>query len=231
MSLDVYVGSLTHYYAGGWQKHAPAEPVAIVRADESVDEAVSSPEEIHPAILAWRDQLTHALADHVERPLDWDESDTALCFTDEPTWECYASLLLWAAYCEHPELPRPREVTEDWISDPALQRSAEPSFDSAFPQLVRDVEIWLPNDLPFVFRAPDPTGHELHIGSSAALCEELAELNRRTWNASELTLAQWRREPADYEAPLELGARFAFSIMTDLARKALAHRLVMKLDY
>lgn len=231
MSLDIYVGSLTRYYAGGWQQHAPASPVEMARDDEAADEVVTRPEEIRAAVLAWRDQLTQALAEHVESPLDWDESDAAPCFSDKPTWECHASLVLWAAYCEHPELPRPRELVEDWISDPALKLSADPSFDSAFSQLVRDVELWLPNDLPFVFRAPDPTGHELHIGSSPALCEQLAELNRRTWNASELAFAKWRREPADYESPLEVGARFAFSIMTDLARKAVANRLAMKLDY
>ena len=233
MSLDVYVGSLARYYAGDWQKralpHAPA--AAKDQSDEPAADDVSDPEEIRPAVLAWRDQLTQALGESIESPLDWDESDTAPYFTDKPTWDCYASFVLWAAYSEHPDLPVPTELVGDWTEDPAFRRSADPSYETAFPQLVRDVEIWLPHDIPFVFRAADPTGHELHIGSSIALLEQLEALNRRTWNASELALAEWRREIGAYTAPLEAAARFAFSIMTDLARKAVAHRLVMKLDY
>jgi hypothetical protein len=41
-------------------------------------------------------------------------------------------------------------------------------------------------------------------------------------------VAVWRR---DYQAPLEIGARFAFAVLLGLAREANAHRLIMKLDY
>jgi hypothetical protein len=44
-------------------------------------------------------------------------------------------------------------------------------------------------------------------------------------------LAQWRRDGAEHESPLEIGARFAFGIITELVREANAHRLMMKLDY
>jgi hypothetical protein len=42
---------------------------------------------------------------------------------------------------------------------------------------------------------------------------------------------EWRREGAEPEASLEGGAPFAFSIMTELVRLAVAHRLIMKLGY
>ena len=236
MGLDIYVGSFTRYYAGRWetaaQKHAREQGLAleVLSADRPSD-VVTDPEQIRPAVLAWRDQLSQGFGANIDGLLDWDETDSAPYFTDKPAWDCYSSLLLWAAYSEHPEMRRPRDAVEDWTKDAALRRSADPDSGTAFPHLMRNVEIWLPHDLPFVFRAPDPAGHALHFGSSLALAEELAELNRRTWNADDAVLAQWRRDGSEHEAPLETGARFAFAIMTELARQAIAHRLIMKLDY
>jgi len=56
-------------------------------------------------------------------------------------------------------------------------------------------------------------------------------INARTWRADGAMLAAWRRQGADYLAPLDVGARFAFAIFYDLSNAAADHRLVMKLDY
>lgn len=45
------------------------------------------------------------------------------------------------------------------------------------------------------------------------------------------TFCAWRREGAEYQSPLEVGARFAFAIFESLAHDAKDNRLVMKLDY
>jgi len=44
-------------------------------------------------------------------------------------------------------------------------------------------------------------------------------------------VAAWNREPLADNAPLELCARYAFAVLLDLARRAVEHRLPMKLDY
>jgi hypothetical protein len=236
MGLDVYVGSFTRYYAGNWETivqrigREQGFDVEVVRANAPAD-AVTDPNEIRAAVLSWRDQLSQGLATNIDCPLDWDETSDAPYFTDKPAWDCYSSLLLWAAYCEHPKLSRPFVCVEDLASDAAFQRSTDLSFATSFPQLLRDVEIWLPHDFSFTFRAADPAGGEVYFGSSFALLKQLEDLNRRTWNATDVVLTQWRHDGADRNSPLEVGAQFAFSIMLMLARKAVAHRLVMKLDY
>lgn len=236
MGLDIFVGSFTRYYAGNWetitQKFGREQgmEVQIVRPNEPSD-PITNPSEILPTILSWRDQLSQGLGAHIESTLNWNETDTAPYFTDKPTWDCYSSMLLWAAYTEHPKLVCPLDCVKDLTADAAFQLSSDPNFKSAFSQLLRDVEIWLPHNFSFTFRASDPIGQEVCIGSSVALCDQLDELNCRTWKANETTLGEWRFNGADYKAPLEVGARFAFSIMTELARKAVEHQLIMKLDY
>jgi hypothetical protein len=236
MGLDIYAGSFTRYYAGDWEtavQKAGREQgfeVQVVRANDD-EEAITDPEEIRPGVVAWRDQLSQALGNNISRPLDWDESASAPYFTDKPAWDSYGSLLLWAAYSEHPKLQRPTECVEDLDEDPAYQFSSNLEFKTAYSQLLRDVEIWLPVDFPFTFGASDPVGNEVYIGSSVDLVRQLEDLNRRTWNADASTIAEWRREGAEHLAPLETGARFAFAIMLDLARAAAKHRLILKLDY
>ena len=53
-----------------------------------------------------------------------------------------------------------------------------------------------------------------------------------TWKARPDEVAAWtRRPPVSQEGTLELLARYAFAVMSDLARKAVEHRLPMKIDF
>jgi len=235
MGLDIYVGSYTRYYAGDWetivQKYGreTGMQVQVIRTNPA--EEVVDPDEIRPGIIAWRNQLSKGLGANIDRPLDWDESASSPYFTDKPAWNCYSSLVLWAAYAEQPDLSPPYQCVDDWTSDKAFQLSTEPEFKSDFSQIIGNVEIWLPNDFDFTFNTQEPNGHEATFGSSITLVKQLEELNRWTWNASDIEFAQWRREGAGAEAPLETAAKFAFALMLDLARQAVAYRLMMKLDY
>jgi hypothetical protein len=235
VGLDVYVGALTRYYAGNWetivQRYGREAGIPVEVARKTPSDAITDVNEVRTLVLSWRTALSEALQSDISRPLDWNETDDAPYFTDKPTWDCYSSLLVWAAHSEHPTLPIPVRFVEDWTTDLAYQRSADKDFKTAFPQLLRDVEMWLPHDFSFTFRAEDPGGNEVGFGSSIELCRQLEKLNRRTWNATEETLGEWRREGAEHKAPVETGAKFAFSLMLELAREAVAHRLIMKLDY
>ena len=237
MGLDIYAGSLTRYYCRDWGLIAQrigretGRSVVVLRPDAETDEK-PDPEAVRAAVLAWRGGLNEALRGALSQPLDWDESPGSPYFTDKPDWDGYSSLLLWAAYSENTDLQRPHERAEDWAVDPAYVRSSAKDFRTSYPSLLRDEEIWLPCDFRFCFSTTALTGSNVvTIGSSVALRNELAALNQRTWKADAAMLARWRWEGADRNSPLEVGARFAFAILQALTEEAVAHRLVLKLDY
>jgi len=204
MGLDVYVGSLTRYFARDWKTvvEQAAEqggpPVQMVRAHEP-DDAVTNPEQIRPAVIAWRRGLSEALGSHLRSPLDWDESAGSPYFTDKPAWDCYGALILWAAYAEHPDLARPAanplglpdRRTGDWHSDPAYRRTTAEKFRTSYAQLVSDAEVWLPADYEFTFEAQWLTGTPTRFGACRRLLSELDALNARTWTASEAEMERW----------------------------------------
>lgn len=241
MALDVYVGSLRRYYSGQWQgvdeKPAPgAAGTGRRRPAAAVDEF----ERVYSAVLDWRRNLADALADTAPVDFDWDESAEGPYFTGQPGWDGLGSLVLWAAYADTPALRRPATLPEEWDDDPALIRCNAEGFRSRFSHLVRNVELWLPAPLPFTFEGEDVGGRRIVMGSTETLLRQLGDLNNATWKAKPDDIARWarrfqagpqgRRQPAN-EGGLESLARHAYSVMSDLARKAVAHRLPMKLDF
>jgi hypothetical protein len=237
MGLDVYVGSLTRYYAGDWETvvqrygRETGMKVEVIRRPADPPDAIRDPEQIRPLVLQWRNSLNEGLGDNLESPLGWDEGPDSPYFTDKPAWDCYTSLLLWAAYEEHPEFKRPVEYVGDFSKDPAFVASTARDYNTRYPNLLRDVEVWLPGDFAFTFRGQNLLGKTATFGSSVYLLRQLRELNARTWKADEPLLQQWRRDGSEHQAPLEKGAWFAFSIMHSLAHEAVEHQLPMLLDY
>lgn len=235
MALDVYVGSLSRYYAGEWENVSErtarerGTPFRIASPGDPDDE--HDLEEIQSAILAWRLTLSLSLGDRIMAPLDWSESPDAPYFTARPGWDGFGSLVLWAAYAEHPGLRPPASLPEEWDNDPVLVRSNEEGFRSRYSHLVRNVELWLPGPFEFTFGGEDVDGRRVVMGSTTMLRRQLEELNAATWKAGPDTVAGWGREPPTDEAPLEQSARCAFALLLDLARRAGEHRLPMKLDY
>jgi hypothetical protein len=252
MGLHVYVGSLTRYYTGDWETTVQrlgrehGVPVRVVRPGETPgltqrlfgalarlfgdsEPATPPPDpaQVRQTVVEWRERIA-ASQPAMTSMLAWNEEATVPYFTDKPDWHGYSSLLLWAAYEEHPDLVRPETATSDWSNDPAFQRSTRKDSGTRYPHLVLP-RWWLPTDFAAVFTAQDLRGNEVVFGSAARLLAELEELNRRTWRAADAALDRWRGEAEPTN--LEQGARHAFAIFRDLARKALEHRLVMKLDY
>jgi hypothetical protein len=157
MGLDVYVGSLTRYYTGQWQTiiqqaaEQKGEKVEIVYTNRPAvppDAAPPRPSwaEAPQTVEAWRQFLSEQLEDHIQAPLEWDESEAAPYFTDKPGWDGFLALKLWAAYSDNPKLARPSELPEDPTVDPALEASRERMMSSRYPHLLLDAEVWLPVD-------------------------------------------------------------------------------------
>lgn len=225
MSLDVYVGPLTRYYGGDW------ENVAERGVRGSSGHRPAGRDRIRQTVLAWRDALQASLGSSLSAPLDWDEAEAAPYFVGRPGWDGFGSLVLWAAYVEHPVLRTPATLPEEWDNDPALVRSNAEGFRSRYSHLVRNVELWLPIALDFTFEGESVDRRRVVMGSSATLARQLADLNAATWKAGMDEIATWNRRVPDDNATLELRARHAFAVMVDLANKALEHRLPMKLDF
>jgi len=234
MALDVYAGSLTRYYAGAWEnlvEKATRERGAPqpARSAELTDVAKAQ-DRIRPKVIAWRAVLAEALGDRIETPLDWDETEAAPWFSHRPGWDGFGSLVLWAAYAEHPTLRRPETLPEEWDHDIALTRSTAPGFRSRYSHLVHNVELWLPVAFEITFEGEDVSGRRVVMGSVTTLRRQLADLNAATWKASGTDVAAWARMRPEQKA-VEGCARYAFAILTELAQRAQAGRLPMKLDH
>jgi hypothetical protein len=235
MALDVYVGSLTRYYAGDWEsiadrKGKPTQLRGRTGAAGASRASGKDSERIRRAVLDWRDGMKRALGPHLAEPLDWAETVEAPWFTGRPGWDGFGSLVLWAAYAEQPGLRRPPALPEEWDDDPALVRSNADGFRSRYSHLVRNVELWLPCAFDFTFEAEDVDGRRIIVGSSIMLGRQLGELNAGSWKMDPgqlMALAKTRPSGNG----LETCARRALAVMAGLARQAVEHRLPMKLDY
>lgn len=231
MALDVYVGSLARYYSDEWEN--VSERTARERGGQALRPGASDEESerTRHAMTAWRTVLTRSLGDRIAGPLEWDESADAPYFTGRPGWDGFGSLVLWAAYAEHPALRLPDALPEEWDNDLALVRSNTEGFRSRYSHLVRNVELWLPSGFEFTFEGEDVRGRRVVMGSSTMLRRQLSDLNGATWKAAASAVGRWGRSPPASDASLELRARYAFAVLSELAGQAVEHRLPMKLDY
>ena len=236
MALDVYVGSLARYYAGEWENISERAARERGGRPPSLRAGVSGilgkdPDRIRSAMSAWRAALVQSLGDRVAGPFDWDESPEAPYFTGRPGWDGFGSLVLWAAYAEHPALRLPDALPEEWDNDLALVRCNAEGFRSRYSHLVRNVELWLPCAFEFTFEGEDVRGRRVVMGSATILRRQLSDLNGATWQANAPVIVRWARSPPASDASLDLRARYAFAVLSELVEQAVEHGLPMKLDY
>ncbi|HYT25109.1 MAG TPA: hypothetical protein VEP73_01300 [Actinomycetota bacterium] len=234
MGLDVYVGSLTGWYAAGppaaverlaWHQRVP---YMVIRGSEHAS-GHTERDVIRSAVLAWRDALRQALGDRVEAPLDWDESPEAPSFTGRPGWDGYGATVLLAAYEEHPELEAPATVAPEWPDDVAYQTSVAAGACSRYDHLLVP-DLWLPCPFRFTFRTQDAAGHTVDVGSSTTLLAQLRTLGARTGLATPDTGGEVPR-PAGPKPPLRATARHGLAALLRLAGRSVEHRVPMRLDH
>ena len=254
MGLDVYVGPLTRYYTSNWEtiieqmihEGSITVPESVISASTtSPGDKLSAievktkrkilnptkPDTVREKVEKWRRDISEMLSSYIDKPLNWVESNDGQYFTDKPTWTCYSSLVLWASYEEHPELAKPLKPAVDYTEDPAYKASKAREFQSFYPHLLEDTEMWLPGDYRLTFRGPDVTGDTIGIGFTASLLDDLSALNEKTWRASEALINRWLSDGADKEARLETQAQFAFAVFYHLSAEAVKNNLPIKLDY
>jgi hypothetical protein len=250
MSLDLYAGTLTRFYTDDWEnpgqrmareqgvEYQPdaLEPDALepdtLEEDEEEDGPPPTEAEIRDAVKGWQSALSEALEEYLPEPVHWDESPEKPYFTERTGWEPYAALLLWAAYTEHPELPRPTEIPDQgWSEDPAYLTAIESDSGTAYRQILQP-ELWLPGDFPFCFEAPNVTQHPTLIGSTLDLERDLEALNEATFQATPEELASFlTAEEIEAEDELEAAAKYALAVFLTMAKNANEHRVPMMLAY
>jgi hypothetical protein len=230
MGLDVYVGSLTRYYAGDWEtivQQAGREQgfeVRIERWNEPAD-PITDPQEIQEIVDAWRNALGEALG----RELSWNEKADSPYYTDKPAWDGYGSLQVLAAYEDRGKEKRPKRAVTEWHRDKQWRKAAE-GASPRYPHLY-GAELWLPVELESPFRSVDAAGNDVGIASSIALLRELRALNDRTYGGSTEDVARWRQDGAEPEGPFDDAARFGLAVFLELTQKSVEEQLPMRLDY
>lgn len=231
MAFDVYVGPLTKYYRQDWENVAQrfarenGKTYRIIHAGG--EPAPPLPvEDVRAMIEDWRSFLNEQLRSNLKSLLTWSEADDAPYFTDRPAWEGYTALLLWTAYTEHPELPKPVRLPESWVEDPAFKLSTSAERQTAAIQILKP-NLWLPADFDFIFECPDLTGGTSTIGSTAALLTLLQKLRQSSFGNDGVSASDTIDEAQDFRST----ARFAVDMFLELATKAEQHRLPMILSF
>ena len=238
MGLDVYVGSLTRYYAQDWETivqqwgHEHGLPVEVRRSQPSPPDRITDPAVIRPAMIKWRSNLNQALSSQLGVELDWEEAPDAPYFTDKPGWDGYGGLVLLAAHEENPQLKPPTRVSLDsWKKDQALRVSSTKGFPTRYEHVIVP-QWWLPCAFKPVFKGPSAAGAEVWFGSSIRLLDQLRALNERTYRGTAADLNVWRtQQPDGDEGPFEVEAKVGLSVFLSLAERSAAARLPMLLDY
>ncbi len=260
MGLDLYVGTLTRYYAGRWETSIErwgrerGVPVAVIRQNEATA-GVTDARRVRESVVSWRARIDSQIRartlrpapipgleewyplylregeNGLSRPLDWDESDEAPYFTDTPDWYGYVALLLVAAYTEHPEIERPRRLPEAWSQDPAWRACARDGFQHSRYSQILQPELWLPADFDITLETSDPSRQSIVIGSSACLVAQLRDLDKRAFSGSAAEYPVGQSFDTEPCEGLDGLARPALAIFLHLAQTSLRHRLPMKLDY
>ena len=216
MGLDVYVGPLSRYYSGNW---------------ETVLQQMARQGGISVQVIRAREPRVGLLRRLIDRVLPRKVPDpTSVITAWKRTLPKAVALVLWAAYDDLSPKERLSSATDVWSRDKTYVSALE-SPTSRYRHLVGNTEVWLPVDFDPPFSALMPNGASAVIGSGPRLLSELNELNARTWKATAADCEKWREEGAEFGAPLEVSARFGFSIFYGLGSSAVEKRLPMKLDY
>lgn len=236
MSLNLYVGSLTRYYAAQWQRalldseQGRRQPGPIFPVPSQPGNLVTDPSEIEPAVVTWRADLNQRLSPHISVALDWQEGMSPPHFSDAIGAAGYAGLILWAAYLEKPDFARPTEFVPRVAKHPAIDACLEAGSAAPIFSIINS-ELWLPGHFRCGVEFQEPSGGRLRICSIDSLLTAMNELNARAWNADRQQIVSWRWRGLNDKGGFEEQAQFGFAVAHIMASLAVRYWLPMKLHY
>jgi hypothetical protein len=230
MAVDVYVGTLTRYYARKWenvaQKMAREQGLKYRIVSPPDANAVTDPAEIAPAMEYWQRNVSEALREAGGSGIVWEEGLDPPYFTDRIGWEPFFAVMLWVAYLELGKAP-PKTIPPDMAQDPVLMQClADPKY-----ELTNFIgaQFWLPAEFVFFAKFPSPTGEETGVASVDALLFALEKINEQSWRTQEWR--DWLKDDFSDRSTLETPAKYGFAVLANMAVEAKKNRLPMILSY
>jgi len=234
MALDIYIGALTTYYEQRrrWDWKTPDRapgvetiPVMVITIGENL---AADRRERRVDIADWRERLSNFLGSRITQPLDWDETNTIYAVAT-PYHDGMRALRLWAAYAEFPDLGLPLNSVE-LRDDPAYLRSTGIEGGTRLSQIIRNINLWLPSEFDFIFKAEGADEKLADFGSGLALLRQLEDLNDATWKASQHAIEGWEEAGLPSSGSLEQEAKYGFSQVFLAAQFARDKQIPMMLD-
>jgi hypothetical protein len=236
MGQDLYVGSLTRYYAHQWetpiQRFARENGTQYSRIGPGADadRGITDPAQVRDVVGRWMAEVSNALSSWLPGPLEWDESIESPYCAEQLPFITLDALRLTAACHEHPELPKPVELPADCWAHEALKRSTDDEFDSEFAQLFAPT-FWLPIDVDGTFQGQSPSSAVCTFGSSIALAQQLKLLNDAVFKGTKEDFQRWRSEDDGKSDTLDYQAKWGLALLLDLSAMSIEKRLPMILDF
>lgn len=240
MGLDIYVGSLTRYFAGDWQtvaaQAAAAEGIEFTTVRPGEVPVADTPEAIWERVAQWQAAMGAALGfDGL-----WADDPDAPYATDQPHWLGYGALLVLAAQIEHPDLADEADSPQDFAASRAFE-AAKQRGSELFPSLIGGAEWWLPIDgIAATFTGTSVDGATIGMGTLDLLAAELEMLRERLGvDGAALTEALLTGGPleeptglnGDHATYLREWGVFALAVFLELTGQARRMSLPLLLDY
>jgi hypothetical protein len=231
MNVDLFVGTLTRYYAADWQNSRTRAGAASPFGAKTKGSAVNDPVELQGVIAEWLEEASLKLKEHLKEPLSWKEGMLPPHFVGELGVAGYGGAILLAAYTNHAHLPRPITFVKTWERDPAIEAAMKPSEKKDALWEIINCGVWFPVNFPFGINMKDPSGQPIKAGSIDLLWRALEHLNEMNWGASPEDIATWRAHSLSETDTFDTQARFGFATFYEMCRLARENRLPMKLHY
>lgn len=233
MAVDLYVGTLTRYYARQWenvaQKMARQQDLKYQTISPGGSKEIqdSDAAKIAKGAQDWQRSVSEALRHAGGSEVVWQEGMEPPYFTDRIGWEPLFALMLWTS-CIELNRPPPRTPPKDIMRDPIL---AECLKDSTKYQLTAflSAQFWLPAEFVFFAKFPSPAAEEVGVSSVDALLFALEKINEQSWRTQEWRA--WLKDEFLDRSILETPAKYGFAVLASMAVEAKRNKLPMILSF
>jgi hypothetical protein len=216
MSLAVYVGSYTRFYA---------EVLRGLNPEDHDEDVAQNPDEIREGVDAWRAEISDSL---LGIPFTWEESVDVPYDIVTLQWAGWASLQVLAAHVQQDQTSFPKKAVTAWQDDREWRKSTG-DRPTDYAQVFYPWH-WLPVELSSLAHGFAATGQDVVIGSSTTLLAELRLLNRRSFAGRPDDLARWRAEACDADGTFDVAARHGLAVMLAMAETSAYERRPMILE-
>ena len=236
MGLDIYVGTLTRYYARDWKTIVQQTmPTKVVYQGKNAQpppaDAIADQAEIQRIVTGWRAQVEKFTKDQISGDWNWDEKPGVPYWTDKPGWYGHNALRVVAL---EPRVDRSQKLGAIPDHLPGEWGGLETAATKEYRHVIWP-QWWLPMKFDHIFSVSSPSSEPKVIGSIDTLIKELKRLNDATIRA-DAKKVEWYRSSEGLPQALEdwtveQAFGFGLGVFLRLAEQARSSRLPMLLDW